>query len=624
MRWVVKIIFAVSAFAFVGEGVRGQEVASNSIIVDARTEVVCKSMTQSIQKESRTITVLNSKGLEAAAFLCVCDMFNSLKRFKGELFNASGKSIRKIKKGDLHKSEYTTWLASDYYTYNYEFRYPSYPFTVKYEWEVSCNNGLIGHPVFLPQGDYNQEVKHASYRIELPAGQDCRHFAVNADDKILIKEMPSATGGMIIEATASGLAPIMSEPSGPGYLELFPYVHFSPSRFRYSKSEGDLSSWNTFGDWQYKLLQGRQELMEDFRRKLHDMTANCQTDREKVKVIYDYLAETTRYVSIQLGIGGLQPIAAAEVCRTGFGDCKGLSNYMKAMLEELGIPSTYTVINTVNKRLLTNFSSANQMNHVILQVPLPGDTLWLECTFAQLPFGYVHQKIAGNDALLIEPTGGRMVQLPTYPDSLNTQLINATVVLGVDTETKANVREVSRLFQYEDKLPLINMERNKQIDEVRRGVNLPQATINDLQISENKENHPSIELQYTINSNQYGQKTGSRLFVPINAFRKQFAEPVTASRTTPIHVNYGYVDADTIRIQMPDGYSIEGVPEPVHFNSEFGDFRSEIKVEGKEIVVYQKLFIPKGVYLPEKYPSFIAFRKKVSSQYANRIILKKD
>lgn len=45
-------------------------------------------------------------------------------------------------------------------------------------------------------------------------------------------------------------------------------------------------------------------------------------------------------------------------------------------------------------------------------------------------FGYVHQDIAGHDALLIEPTGGQMYRLPTYPDSLNTQHIVANITLS--------------------------------------------------------------------------------------------------------------------------------------------------------------------------------------------------
>ena len=85
---------------------------------------------------------------------------------------------------------------------------------------------------------------------------------------------------------------------------------------------------------------------------------------------------------------------------------------MRAMLTELGIPSTYTVISTTSRRLLADFASANQNNHVILQVPLPNDTLWIECTNPTLPLGYVHHSIAGHDALLIGPDGGTLYRLP--------------------------------------------------------------------------------------------------------------------------------------------------------------------------------------------------------------------
>lgn len=287
----------------------------------------------------------------------------------------------------------------------------------------------------------------ATYRIELPAGQGCRYRELNTQGKgIEVKESTGADGQQVIEATASKLSPIIKEPFGPDFAELFPRVYFAPSAFKYDKSEGDMSSWQKYGEWQYQLLNGRDLLTEPFRTKLHELTASCTTDRDKVKAIYDYLAKTTRYVSIQLGIGGLQPIAAADVCRTGFGDCKGLSNYTRAMLKELGIASTYTVISTTNERLLPDFSSANQMNHVILQVPLPQDTLWLECTNPSLPFGYVHQDIAGHDALLIEPTGGQMYRLPTYPDSLNTQHIVANITLSPTAEARIEVNEISRIF----------------------------------------------------------------------------------------------------------------------------------------------------------------------------------
>lgn len=323
---------------------------SNSIIVEAQTEVICKSMTQSVERETRTVTILNKKGLDAAHFFCSCDMFRSLQKFSGELTNASGQSVRKIKKSELLKSEYSSSLSTDDYLYYYECNYPSFPFTVKYVWEVKCNNGLIGYSTFMPQTDFNQGVEKSAYRIELPAGQQCRHRALNTDGKnIQIKESTGPEGQQIIEVSATQLPPIQSEPFGPSFAQLFPRVYFAPSAFSFDKTQGDMSTWQKYGEWQYDLLNGRDQLTEPFKSKLRELTANCGTDREKVKAVYDYLAKTTRYVSIQLGIGGLQPIAATDVCRTGFGDCKGLSNYTRAMLNELGIPSTYTVISTTNE-----------------------------------------------------------------------------------------------------------------------------------------------------------------------------------------------------------------------------------------------------------------------------------
>lgn len=231
--------------------VRAQGIAdnSNSVIVEAQTEVICKSMTQSVERETRTVTILNKKGLDAAHFFCSCDMFRSLQKFSGELINASGQSVRKIKKSELLKSEYSSSLSTDDYLYYYECNYPSFPFTVKYVWEVKCNNGLIGYSTFMPQTDFNQGVEKSAYRIELPAGQQCRHRALNTDGKnIQIKESTGPEGQQIIEVSATQLPPIQSEPFGPSFAQLFPRVYFAPSAFSFDKTQGDMSTWQNTGN----------------------------------------------------------------------------------------------------------------------------------------------------------------------------------------------------------------------------------------------------------------------------------------------------------------------------------------------------------------------------------------
>lgn len=625
LKYIVACILG-SGIAFHSLPAHGQvELMSNanSIVLDAQTDIVCKSPTQAIQKESRTILILNSKGADAANFFCGCDMFNSLQKFSGEVLDTSGRTIRKIKKSELQKSEYSSHLSSDDYYYYYESNVPSYPFTIKYEWEMKCNDGLISYQSFFPQTMFYQAVMKAGYRIELPAGETGRYHVLNAGVPVKVEQEKGVAGQVILKASVSGLSAIAPEPFGPSGSEVFPRVYFSPNRFEYSNTQGSTSTWEEYGAWQYGLLNGRDILDEPFKKKLHEMVASCSTDREKVKTIYDYLATTTRYVSIQLGIGGLQPIPAANVCRTGFGDCKGLSNYMLSMLKEVGIYSRYVIINTNTKRILRDFASANQMNHAILQVPLPNDTLWLECTNAQLPFGYVHSQIAGHNAVLISEKGGLFCQLPSYPDSLNTQCITANISLSESGGAQIQVDETDRLFQYENSASIILQEPNKQKERLRNGINLTQADINNLRINEKKEARPSINIQYAINTEQYGHRTGNRLFIPTNIFRKGFNVPASVKRVHDIHISYGYLDTDSVRIKIPEGYSIEGIPKPMEFQTPFGSFHCSIVVQDKDIFIVHRLFMRQGIYPSASYEEFIKFNKQVADQYGGKIILKK-
>ena len=66
------------------------------------------------------------------------------------------------------------------------------------------------------------------------------------------------------------------------------------------------------------------------------------TDIGKAKKIYQYVQDNTRYISVQVGIGGMQPITAKEVDLVKYGDCKGLTNYTKSLLDIVGVKSNYT------------------------------------------------------------------------------------------------------------------------------------------------------------------------------------------------------------------------------------------------------------------------------------------
>ena len=592
-----------------------------SVVVSNDIEYVCESNRSGVKKESITITILSDKGRREADFMVQCDKFNSLRKFSGEVFDRTGKSIRKIKRTDLLMTEYSSGLFTDDYRYFYECSAPSYPFTVKYEWEIKCKDGILSFPVFVPQDNFNQSVVKATYTLHTPADLVPRYKAVLTD---ITPEKTQTANGNCLKVAFKHLKAIESEPYSPSIVQLIPYFYFNPTDFHYDGTQGSMESWQIYGMWQNKLLQGRDALPPAFKNELKEMTAACTTDREKVKVLYDYLASTTRYVSIQLGIGGFQPAPATDVNKTGFGDCKGLSNYMMAMLKEVGVKSYYAEISTIIRRMFNDYVSLNQTNHAILQVPLEGDTLWLECTNAQLPFGYVHKTIAGHDALAIKETGGEICQLPTYPDSLNIQNTVAYITLDADGKARIDTRQTSHLFQYEEVSRALQADPGKHKDYLRSGIQLAQASIDDLRINEVKEAKPYIDIQYKINSDRFGNRTGNRLFIPANIFRNGFINPGRKKRVHDIHIGYGYLDTDSITIRIPDGYTIESAPKTMQVESEFGSFRITVENEGQELKIAYRLLFKSGKYSKEKYDEFVVFCGLITGQYDGKIILRKE
>ena len=386
-----------------------------------------------------------------------------------------------------------------------------------------------------------------------------------------------------------------------------------------------MTTWQGYGEWIHSLLKGQQELTPKFKEQLHAMTDTCRTDRSKVEVLYNYLAQTTRYVSIQLGIGGWQPFPANEVCRTGFGDCKGLTNYLCAMLHEVGIPANYVIIGSGRHHLVTEFPS-NQFNHVIAQVPLPGDTLWLECTSsAFVPLGYVHESIASNDALLIDDNGGHLVKLPAYTPEQNVSYNKAHVTLQDDGSAKVDADMRYECRQYEDLLPLMSRTEQQRRDAMLSGINLSAVTLGDFTFTEHKQSYttPHIDVSMQLETRKLANITGSRMFVPVGIFHKITVPRALQQRVQPVSIGYGYVDIDTLVITIPEGYVVETLPQSASEVTLLGELSQTFEAADNTVTVVTRHLMRDGRYPATDYATLRNLKTAVKRAYDQRIVLRR-
>ena len=594
-----------------------------SVVDTDETEISFHSTQKMVCKRKRTVTVLHEKGKNAANFYTnYNEKISALSKFKGVVTDFYGNVIREVKQNNMVRSEYSKELASDVYHYVYEYFPSQYPYTITYEWEETYEDAILGFPAFFPQQAYNQEVKHSSYRLVMPVDMDCRFKQMNCDVEIVEERTPK--GEKLYKIQMNELPALVEEPYAPEKKSLFPYIFSVPLEFSFEKTTGKMENWATYGAWLYSLLEGRDELPKVLVEQIKEMTAGCTTDYDRVKTVYDFLASTTRYVSIQLGIGGLQPELASNVYKTGFGDCKALVNYTYSLLKVLGIPSIHAVISTDNERLMADFASANQTNHVILQVPLPNDTLWMECTSPTLPLGYVHSSIAGHDALLLKQEGGKLYRLPTYADSLNKRINRAQLQLEASGRANISVQQQNKLFRYEEMMGFKNASVKNQIDFLRSFITLNHAEISGITCKEQKSAYPSMEISYQVYTQKYGNVTGKRLFMPLNVFQGRFSVPeACAERTQDVVITYGFLDEDSIEIKLPKGYEIEALPAVKDLVTPFGEFQTKFDLREDTLLVVQRLNVRSGRYPKEMYNDFREFRKALSGLYNTKIILRK-
>ena len=202
-----------------------------------------------------------------------------------------------------------------------------------------------------------------------------------------------------------------------------------------------MDTWENYAKWIMLLNKDRNVMPDQSKKQAHELTKNAKSTEEKVRILYEYMQNKTRYVGIQLGIGGFQPFEASVVDQTGYGDCKALSNYMVTLLKEVGITANYTLIRAgANAPAMDISFPSSQFNHVIVAVPNETDTLWLECTSQTNPFGYLGDFTGDRYALMITDVGGKIVKTPAYTASQNTQRCTGDVFIELTGDAKAKIK----------------------------------------------------------------------------------------------------------------------------------------------------------------------------------------
>lgn len=584
-------------------------------ILESTTEYEYLAGKGGVCRQHRVVRVNNEHGVGAATFRCYCSDDLHLSKFSGQVVDANGKELTKVKQKDLVRSEFSKELVTDQYFYIYGYEGHNFPYTVTYDWEMRIDGTSRFFPVFAPQPGYEVDVASATYRIIYDQDNTFRYRAFNFTPDI---KQTVEKGQKVMEVALHDLPAIPHYSHSLPLDSIMPLMYFAPKQFDMQRTHCDMTSWQTFGTWVYQLREGRDQIPEVLSARLHELTDTCQTDRSRVETVRRFMGDNTRYVSIQGGINGYRPMPVEEVYRKGIGDCKALANYLCAMLRHIGIKAEYALISTEDRRLL-DIPNMQQLNHVIAQVPLPGDTLWVECTNATFPYDHLPVDLADHDVLLITPEGGRLARTPAMPDECHVDNTHYDVQLSANGHADIHKHEQLKGHFYDKYLGLTKQGATEQRKALLADWGLPKATFSDLKLW-NDAKVLTIDAQLT--SESYAKRTGGRLFVPL------CPEQIGNLRNSnePAHdislTDAGFVSVDTILITLPEGARLEHLPEPVQIETPFGAYSLTASIlPAGQVQVITHFSIRGSVYRAEQYTAWVDFRKAVATQSAIKMVV---
>jgi hypothetical protein len=438
------------------------------------------------------------------------------------------------------------------------------------------------------------------------------------------------------------LAPIRKEPASPEVTNLAPRLAVS-----YVPPANGGGSLRTFSNWAdvsrfVSDLHDPQAVANDsVAAKARDLTASAKTEMDRIRAIGSYV-QNLKYISIDIGLGhggGIRPHSAAEVFAKAYGDCKDKANLMRAMLKSIGI-SAYPVAIYLGDRAYVReeWASPVQFNHciiaikvsdetvarTIIQHPKLGRLLIFDSTDEDTQLGDLPEDEQGSFALIVAKDDGALVRMPVIPPDANRLERQAEMTLRPDGSMTASISEKSmgqtaveerRAFRH-----LTRSEYTNMIEQwITRGA--AGARLSKVEPVDNLDGG-QFELKIEFAAGAYAQLMQQRLMVfkPAAVSRLESLFLTDVVREQPVVLG-SYAFDETVRINLPAGFVVDEMPDPVKLSTSFGTYATTYEVKDSQLIFTRKLMQHATILPVDQYNSVRVFFQKIRAAEQSPVVL---
>lgn len=209
----------------------------------------------------------------------------------------------------------------------------------------------------------------------------------------------------------------------------------APSRFRWQRT----LEFTDFKDWpslsaHFAPLYAKAATLEAksvLKREAGRIAAAHADPLARASAALKLVQKDVRYIYIGLNGGNLTPATADETWQRRYGDCKGKTTLLLALLAELGIEAEPVLVNSsgADDGLDQRLPVPHYFDHVLVRASIGGTTYWLDGTLPPVASPSARPIFPVTWILPLTPRGSTIQKLDwrpaTTPDEINLMEIDA-------------------------------------------------------------------------------------------------------------------------------------------------------------------------------------------------------
>ncbi len=403
-----------------------------------------------------------------------------------------------------------------------------------------------------------------------------------------------------------------------------------------------LASWKGVGVWYDQLAHDREAATPDIAAKAAQLTAGKTDFYDKAEAIGEYVQGKVRYFVVEMGIGGLQPHPAADIFRNGYGDCKDKATLLSAMLSTVGIHSTIVLVDTHRGYVDPKAPSMNG-NHAIAAIEIPKgyrsaklhsvvtakngkQYLIFDPTWEKTAFGQLEDNLQGGYGILVEGAESQIVELPVLDPELNTIRRTGSFQLAADGTLKGDVTEkrfgdVSEHQRY--LYAYGNAKEQRSFLDQTLSRDFTTFDVNDVKVENAAALNKDLTTTYELTASRFARNAGPLLMVRPRVYGQEGLALDRKARLVPIDLSSTRKIKDDFTIELPEGYTVDEIPEPVKVDMGFASYESSSEMTGNKLH-YTRTYTVKEVSLPaERYGDVQKLAMVIDMDEQNHAVFKK-